>query len=164
VVLLTLILLEPRWRVNLTSSVPVGLYWRSNSFAKGDFVELCPPDAIEEEALKRGFAPRLNGGPCYDHGIVFIKVIAAVGGDILDVSQRGVSIDGKLWPGSARRRFDSHGMPITQWMHYGRLRLPSNTVLVLGTNPDSFDGRVWGPMKVSGIRARLTPLVTWKGY
>ena|GEM_PF-6752667 len=151
-------------RLNLTPSVPEGLYWRTAGFHRAEIVEFCPPDAVSREALDRGFVPRFPFGPCYAHSMVFMKVLAAVGGDVVDVSPAGIAINGATWPGAARRYFAHDGTPIAQWMPYGRTIVPTDSALVLGTNPESFDGRVWGLIKVSAIRGGLTPIFTWKGY
>jgi conjugative transfer signal peptidase TraF len=150
--------------VNTTPSVPVGVYLRSfGQPHRGDMVELCPPDAIAEEGLRKGYLPQ--PGPCHRFTRLLIKKLAAVGGDVVDVSPAGISINGVLWPNTQRRYKTLDGELITRWLPYGRMRLAPDRVLVLGTHPDSYDCRTWGaPVKVSSLGARMLPVFTWKGY
>jgi conjugative transfer signal peptidase TraF len=150
-----------RW--NFSPSVPMGFYWRSNDVHRGDVVEVCAPDAIVAEGLAHGYLWGM-GGPCYHHSFPLVKYLAGVGGDVVDVSADEIAINGQPWPHSARRYIDGSGNPIVQWIRYGRFRLASDRVLILGTHPDSWDGRVFADIQSSSIRARWSPLLTMKGY
>jgi type IV secretory pathway protease TraF len=119
-------------RVNTTPSVPVGVYLAFGQPHRGDYAELCPPDAIAEDGIDKGYIP--IPGPCYHFSAWLIKKVAAVGGDVVDVSQRG------------------------------RIRLAADQVFVVGAHPRSWDSRVFGPISLSCLRGRLTPILTWKGY
>jgi type IV secretory pathway protease TraF len=46
----------------------------------------------------------------------------------------------------------------------GRIRLAKDQVFVTGTHPRSWDSRIFGPIPSSSVRARWSPLLTWKGY
>ncbi len=148
-----------RW--NDSPSVPVGIYLRQAHFQRGDIVEVCAPQPIVAEGLAKGYIP--FGGPCYRGSRPLIKVLAAFGGDVVDVSPAGIAINGHRWPGSRRRLFTHDGQRIARWMRYGHMRLGSDRVLVLGTHPDSWDGRVWSDIPASCVRARWVPIphLTW---
>jgi conjugative transfer signal peptidase TraF len=150
-----------RW--NDSPSVPVGIYIRERHFHQGDIVEVCAPDRIAAEGLSKGYIP--FGGPCYRGSRPLIKVLAAIGGDVVDVSPAGIAINGHRWPASRRRFATRDGHLITQWMRYGRTRLDPDHVLVLGTHPDSWDSRVWSDIPASCVRARWIPIprLTFKG-
>jgi conjugative transfer signal peptidase TraF len=150
-----------RW--NFSPSVPMGFYWRSNDFHRGDVVEVCATDAIVAEGLTRGYLWGM-GGPCYHHSFPLVKYLAAVGGDTVDVSASGISINAQPWPNSALRHFDANGQPIVQWIRYGHFRLAADRVLVLGSHPQSWDSRVWSAIPVASVRYRWSPLLTVKGY
>ncbi len=147
-------------RYNMTASMPVGAYWRTSSFNRGDTVEVCAPNPIVDEGLAKGYIPRFPFGPCHGHTVPLVKVLAAVGGDVVDVSSAGISIDGALWPHSQRRYVTRTGERITRWLPTGRFRMPAARVLVLGQHPESWDSRTFGTLPASCVRARWRPLLT----
>ncbi len=164
---LALVLITPvvigfvRW--NDSPSVPVGVYLRDRQFQKGDFVEVCAPDRIVADGIDRGYIP--FGGPCYHATRPLVKVLAAIEGDVIDVTPAGITINGRRWPQSRRRYLTRDGEAITNWVPYGRRRLERGRVLVLGTHPDSWDSRVWSDIPSSCVRARWIPIphLTSKG-
>ncbi|MGB8267564.1 MAG: S26 family signal peptidase [Candidatus Velthaea sp.] len=146
-------------RFNLTPSMPVGMYWATSPWQRGDTVAVCAPPAIVDEGLAKGYIPRFPLGPCWRHTMPLVKVLAAIGGDAVGVSPRRISVNGATWPYSQRRYETISGEPITQWMN-GYSRLAADRILVLGENPESWDSRVWGPIPSSSVRARWIPILT----
>lgn len=47
---------------------------------------------------------------------------------------------------------------------HGRIRLNADQVFATGSHPRSWDSRIFGPIPSSSVRARWSPLLTWKGY
>jgi CheY-like chemotaxis protein len=87
----------------------------------------------------RSFSVRRDGFP------IALTARETVGGDVIDVSPAGIAINGRRWPASRRRLFTRDGQRITRWMSYGRTRLGSSRVLVVGTHPNSWDTAACGP-------------------
>ena len=60
---------------------------------------------------------------------------------------------------ATRRSRDRQGRPLPWWR--GCRQLLTGELLVLGTAPDSFDGRYFGPVPQSAVIGRAVPLWTW---
>ncbi|MGK7346220.1 MAG: conjugative transfer signal peptidase TraF [Candidatus Nitrospinota bacterium M3_3B_026] len=162
--------------INVSESLPVGLYWTGSlpepGSAPGDttsggrggnlgvevgmIVSACLPPQVATSALERGYLPE---GTC-PSGIAPVgKVIAALPGDTVDVTDSGSFVNGALLPNSAPLLHDSKGraMPLLR----GRFILPAETAwLYSGHSPRSFDSRYYGPVPLSGVRGQLFPLLT----
>lgn len=84
-----------------------------------------------------------------------IKIVAAVAGDEWRIEDNKVWINEELW--GALHLNDSlapedRGRP-------GRWIVPEGHVLVMGTNPSSFDSRYWGPLPTAKIIGRAYALL-----
>src|SRR5262249_29155199 len=86
-------------RFNSTPSVPTGLYWISSDPAT-EYVEFCPPEPFGTLSAERGYRAR-STGPCSDGAIPLLKPIVARSGDIVEVSPRGISVNGIPVPNTA---------------------------------------------------------------
>lgn len=150
-------------RINLSESVPTGL-WREHSlngaFHTGMIVAVCPPDqAVFEMARERQY---LSKGWCGSHLEVLFKPVAAVAGDVVDVEDGGVSVNGTALPRSAPLAKDGAGRPLTA-MPRGSYVVPSGYVWLLSSySPSSFDSRYFGPLPLSDVRGEVRPLWLWR--
>lgn len=163
--------------INVSESLPVGLYWTRSlpqsgrdpgqstfhnpgerfSLEVGMLVSACLPPKVATSALERGYLPE---GFCPSGVAPVGKIIAAIPGDTVDVTDSGSFVNGALLPESAPLLKDSKGREMP------RLRLqfvlPAGTAwLYSGHSPRSFDSRYYGPVPLSGIRGQLFPLLTW---
>lgn len=167
--------------INLSESLPVGLYWtralpgpgmeagetpsadsgRPQGAEAGMLVSACLPPRVALEALDRGYLPR---GPCPSGAAPVGKRIAALPGDTVDVTDSGSFVNGMLLPNSAPRVEDSRGRPMARLR--GRFVLSAGTVwLYSGHSPGSFDSRYYGPVPFSEVQGQLFPLLTrGKGF
>lgn len=148
------------FRVNITPSVPVGLYRITDDpLAKGRLVIFCPPEsAVFDEALRRGY---LGAGFCPGGYGTLIKKILAAQGDRVSVSAQGVTINGERVPNSAQVSADPSGRPLPAY-RADRWVLADQQVLLLSDfSPRSFDGRYFGAIDIRQIRGVLTPVFTW---
>lgn len=147
-------------RVNTSKSIPLGLYWVTESPVQtGAYVMLCPPDVgVFREARNRGY---LAAGPCPgDFGYLMKRVVAA-GGDQIAVTNDGVRVNGQLIPHSAPLAADPSGRPMPRYQVATYALGAREVLLMSGTSPTSFDGRYYGPLNVSQIRAVIRPVFTW---
>ena len=143
-------------RLNLTNSVPIGLYIISSS-PEADLVEFCPPEPFGTLSRERGYRQRSNFG-CPDRAKPLLKPIVARSGDIVSISAAGIAVDGKLVPHTAPLHVDSAGRPITRWP-FGIYTVRAGTIWVASSfNTHSFDSRYFGPIPESVILHQLTPL------
>lgn len=136
------------FRVNLTSSQPVGL-WRivslDRSLLHGDLVFICPPATpLMREARSRGY---LRPGLCEEGVAPLIKTVAATPGQIIEIGDH-VRINGSELAHSQLMAMDSQGRPM---MPYRGGLVRAGTVFVHSDYPGSFDSRYFGPLPTENI-------------
>jgi type IV secretory pathway protease TraF len=89
-----------------------------------------------------------------------MKPIVAKAGDIVDLSDRGLTVNDVLLANTVPKTEDSQNRPMQSWK-FGQYRVPPGYVWVASSyNPWSLDSRYFGPIPVSIIRRRLKPLLT----
>jgi len=129
-------------RLNLTGSLPVGLYVASGGRpARGALVLACLPPRVAEFARARGYVPR--GGACPGGVVPVGKSILAVPGDTVTVTL--MDRKGRPLPGLAISRY---------------VVGPGELWLLSSYSPWSFDSRYFGAVKVGQVRAKLWRLWT----
>lgn len=143
-------------RFNLaTDSLPYGLY-RIVPAGKGNDLLVCPTGIAESVTVARGYRPKSLG--CGDGYAPLLKPIAARAGDTVSISDRGISVNGKLLPNTKQFPADGHGRPLPVMPHR-TYTVESNTVWLVSTyNRYSFDSRYFGPVSLNGKVRYATPL------
>ena len=143
-------------KINTSPSLPLGLYV-GTSDPNANLIEFCPAEPFASLAIARGYR---NEGTCPDGAAPLLKPIAAKPGDSVELSKRGIEVNGKLLPNTAPLEVDTKARPLTAW-RFGCYTVQPGTVWVASSyNPRSFDSRYLGPIAVSSIRGRLRPLLT----
>lgn len=135
---------------NASASAPIGLYRvaRTRALARGDLVLAVPARALAAFADARGYLPR---------GVPLVKRIAAVAGDAVCARGGVVFIDGRF--AASRLAADLEGRLLPSW--FGCRTLRANEVFLLMFDVRaSFDGRYFGPTRVSEIAGTLDPVWT----
>lgn len=143
---------------NVSDSLPVRLawVWQDYTVARGDMVELCPPVAFDAEAHARGY---VQNGPCPGGTIPFLKLVAAVAGDVVAIDAQGVRVNnGRPLANSKAKRADRAGRLLAS-QPFGVRKIPLGFVWLYGTNVWSADSRYYGPVPVNTIRYRARPLI-----
>ncbi|WP_027156704.1 conjugative transfer signal peptidase TraF [Methylobacter luteus] len=146
-------------RINTTKSIPIGLYWISNEpVAKGAYVMFCPPqNGVFVKAKERGY---IGAGFCPGGFGYMIKRILAAKNDIVAINDEGVRVNGELLPLSVPRKVDTVGQALPQF-HVDHYRLGEAELLLMSDVSDtSFDGRYFGPVNRSQIKAVIRPVIT----
>lgn len=161
--LAVVLLLTSGSRLCLSTSAPPGLYVPSDlPLERGAWVELCLPEPIVAFGYRRGYHPA--GWPparCADGSAPVLKRLAALSGDLVEVSSAGVSVNGALLPNTRPLLFDSTQRPLPQLAGH-RLRIPDGHCWVYSnTVPNSWDSRYYGPLPATAILHRMRPLVTF---
>ena len=145
-------------RFNATPSVPTGIYWVSADPTVA-FVEFCPPEPfgrMSVERLYRAKTPLV----CADGGEPLLKPIVARAGDSVELSARGIVVNGIPVSNTAPKTVDSAGRPLQAWP-FGRYRVAPNTFWVASSyNSRSFDSRYFGPIRKTEIKHHLRPIWT----
>ncbi|WP_346907165.1 S26 family signal peptidase [uncultured Roseibium sp.] len=141
---------QPRLIWNASASVPVGLYYAQpvGRLKVGDLIVAMPHKALADFLSKREYLPR---------GVPLIKHVLALPG--ANVCRKGATIFvGDRLIAQARER-DSLGRSLPHWQ--GCRTLGEGEIFLMNPDaPDSFDGRYFGPLPVSAISAKLTPVWT----
>ena len=144
-----------RW--NPTASVRTGLYVVTND-QNAPLVAFCPTGEAAAESISRGY--RQRGLQCPDKYAALLKPVAARTGDTVEVSQKGISVNGKLLSNTAAFKIDSKKRP----MHVspnGTYIVQPGTVWVLSTyNKYSYDSRYYGPIQLSTVITHAKPFWT----
>jgi conjugative transfer signal peptidase TraF len=143
-------------RLNLTNSVPIGLYVISDG-PKASLVEFCPPEPFGRLSRERGYREHSRFG-CPDGAKPLLKPVAAKPGDVVKVSGNGIAVNGRLIPHTAALRTDSAGRSIQAWP-VGTYSVRGGSIWVASSfNTHSFDSRYFGPIQQTAILHHLRPL------
>lgn len=154
---MALLLIAIGFRINLTNSIPVGLYRITDEGnLKNAYVIFCPDD-------RQAFRIGLNRG-YIDHGLYcggygyLIKKVAAMPGDILSITDAGVFVNQALLPFSKPKLKDGLNRALPQW-HAANYKLKKEELLTMTNQSEwSFDGRYYGPVRTGQIKGMLTPI------
>jgi conjugative transfer signal peptidase TraF len=145
---------QPRIIWNASASVPLGLYVTvpADSIAHGDLVLVHPPETLAALIVERGYVAR---------GVPLLKHVAALPPQWVCAEGTAITVDGETV--AHRRMADRLGRALPTW--HGCHRLESGEVFLLNaTEPDSLDGRYFGPLPRTNIAARLRPVwITERG-
>ncbi len=141
--------------------MPPGLYRVSRaSIARGAIVLACLPSDVSAFARSRGYVP---SGSCEDGTAPVGKVVVALPGDTVDVSLRGVAVNGRVITNTAPLSMDSRGRQLPR-LSTGRRLVAEQEVWVLSSySKRSFDSRYFGSIASSSIVARVIPLLVKDG-
>lgn len=146
------------FRINLTSSVPVGLYQvRPNHgvLKRGQIVWFCPPDIPKfQKSRDAGIIPT---GDCPGNYLHWFKPVAALSGDIVKVCRDGVFVNGKFLQNSKPMVEIIDGRKLMPF--YGIFRVkPGDVWLVSTFDSRSYDSRYLGPIRKEFLKWIATPL------
>lgn len=142
-------------RLNLSPSLPAGLYVTTKTPAR--LIEFCPAEPYASLAIARGYR---DEGTCPDGAMPLLKPIVANAGDLVDISDRGIAVNGSLLRNSAPLRVDTKGLPLPAWRSGHYVVAPGMVWVASSYNPRSFDSRYFGPVPVPAIRDYVRPLAT----
>jgi conjugative transfer signal peptidase TraF len=146
-------------RINSSSSLPLGLYWKTNArLEKGALVIFCPPNTpVFREAKARGY---IGAGFCPGEYREMIKKVAATKGDRVSISEKGVSVNDVLLSNSKPYSEDRAGRAMPRYETDCTLT-ETQVLLMSDYDPRSFDARYFGPIDEAQIRSVIRPVLTW---
>ena len=145
-------------RINTTQSLPMGFYITGTE-PHANLIEFCPAEPFASLAIERDYR---DPGNCPDGAAPLLKPVVAHAGDVVEVSRKGIAVNGSLLRNTAALKTDTKGRPLTAWK-FGQYVVAPGTVWVASSyNPRSFDSRYFGPIPVSAIRDHLRPLLTFR--
>ncbi len=140
--------------INLTSSLPQGIYKaKAERPLRNDYVLSCLPESIATTAKKRGY---VGYGNCPAGSAPIGKKMIGMPGDLARIDQNGIMINGTLMQGTAPKRFDGSGntMPSIRIER----NLSADEYILATSSPRSYDSRYFGPLRQSDIKEKIEPL------
>lgn len=140
----------PKLIWNASGSVPVGLYAVQplDRLAVTQLVVVKPPEPL---------AAFLADGGYLGYGAPLLKRIAALPGQTVCRDGAQVNVEGVTW--AVARERDRNGRMLPSWSGCRTLR-DEEVFLLNWDEPDSLDGRYFGPLPVSSLTGRAVPLWT----
>ncbi|MDB4950462.1 MAG: traF [Gemmatimonadetes bacterium] len=153
-------------RFCLTPSIPLGVYQtvQGEAPAPGLVVMVCLTEPAASLAARRGYIG--DGRPvrdgCADGLEPLGKRVLATGGDTVAVADRGLAVNGRPVPRTARLPRDSYGRPLPLYPA-GVYVVHAGDLWVVATDSRrSFDSRYFGPLPQRNVLAVLRPILTWE--
>lgn len=151
------------FRVNISSSIPPGLYREAPASApeRGELILSCLPEPWARLAAERGYTGRSTGrGSCSSGTLPVGKYLAALPGDCVSISAAGMQVNGTLLPLSAPLSRDGRGRPLPDRKWSGCLG--TDEYLLYSVTASGFDSRYFGPVNAKYFISALRPLLTSK--
>jgi conjugative transfer signal peptidase TraF len=143
-------------RINTSPSLPVGIYVVTSD-SGANLAEFCPAEPFAALSLVRGYR---DPGACRDGGAPLLKPVVAKAGDLVELSSRGISVNGVLLANTAPLPKDTKGRRLEPW-RFGCFRVAPGTVWVASSyHSRSFDSRYFGPVDTTAIRHRMKAFLT----
>ncbi len=148
------------FRVNLTASLPKGLYRLTDAVPKcGDLVTFClePSNPFCELARERGY---LLAGSCPSGLQPLLKKLVGLPGDYVAVMPSGLMLNKHALPGTVRPERDLLGRDLLPSLLKGGF-IPGGMALVLSQeHPGSFDSRHFGLVPLASLQV-AEPVWLW---
>lgn len=146
------------FRINLTRSIPLGIYRVVSDIPKkGDYAYFCPPDvAVVREAKRSGI---FGDSVLCDGFTPLMKQVAAVDGDVVDINDDGVFVNGVKRIFSKPIKADGKGRKLDVF-YLSKYKLRKNEWLMMtDTIPNSFDARYFGVVET--VPKKIERVIKW---
>ncbi|KTD64444.1 conjugative transfer signal peptidase TraF [Legionella spiritensis] len=152
-----LLLVVMGFRINLTDSIPSGLYRITDiKNLKNAFVIFCPEDKPAfQQARDRGY---IDSGLCPGNYGYLMKKVVAIKGDNISVIDEGVFVNRQRIPFSKPISTDGMNRPLPEW-HAKDYPLKEDELLTMTSQSSwSFDSRYYGPVSIKQIKGVIIPI------
>ena len=144
-------------RINMTRSLPLGLYLVTSD-PNANLVVFCPPGGAMDESATRGYRGHSYGLGCPDGAPPLLKPVVATSGQNVAVTAKGIAVQHNLLKNTAPLAFDAKHRPLRAWPA-GEYIVAPGTMWVASTfHPGSYDSRYLGPIRAEQVLYRLRPL------
>lgn len=144
-------------RINITKSIPIGIYIITEKTpAKNDYVIFCPPDTEQfKNARRRGY---IDIGFCPAKYGYMMKKLVALNGDAVTISKIGVTVNDVLLPLSAQLPTDLQGNKLPG-ININKILGPDDVLLMSDVSSTSFDARYFGILNKKQITHVIRPIL-----
>ncbi len=153
------------WSFNATTCMPVGFYQRGpipKPLKVGDRVFFCPPvhgKAMHQAITGRWleFAPK-GKWDCKDHLMPFMKFVAALPGQTVEITKKGVIANGKLLPNSKVIHSIMSGKLKVIHLPYGKYTVPKGMFWDYAPGNFAYTSAYYGPVPIKSIQGSVNPV------
>lgn len=145
------------FRINITDSIPVGLYRMTTiKNLKNSFVIFCPDNRLAfKQGMERSY---IDPGFCIGGYGFLMKKVVAVSGDQVSVTSDGVFVNHKRLPYSTPKLRDGANCLLPQWQVLNYRLKADELMTMTSQNEWSFDGRYYGPIRIGQVKGVITPI------
>ncbi len=152
IALLFLLFFSLGYRLNLTASMPQGVYKiTGDKPQRGDTVIFCldSDNLFTTLAKERGY---IGPGSCVGGMQPLLKILVGLPGDTVTVTLKGIVVNGQLLANTVRPKSDSQGRPMPPSLLQSG-DIPQGLALVIAQeHGNSFDSRHFGLIPQSGLQ------------
>ncbi|MCP3876123.1 MAG: conjugative transfer signal peptidase TraF [Desulfobacteraceae bacterium] len=148
------------YRINVTSSLPIGIWKIDKSFSKiekGDYVWFTPTKEIADFGIKRNYLEENKN--CLNNSNPLLKIVYGLPGDSYSFYKDAIKINNEPIENAKRRKLDSKGRPMPI-ISNGIIKEDHLFVMTMHTH--SYDSRYYGTIPVQNIEGTAQPVLTWK--
>lgn len=147
------------YRLNLTRSLPVGLYRMTGGPVQhGQLAAFCLEDAeFISLARDRGY---LAAGSCASGLRPLLKVVSGLAGDTVELHQGLIAVNGHPLAGTAVVSRDSKGRPPPSSRLVPGVIAPGKALVLSSQHSGSFDSRYFGLVPLAALRP-VEPVLTF---
>ena len=157
---LSFVLPTPHLYVNLTESMPRGVYRKTNESLTRDVIVVeCLPLELAQFGRARGY---LHEGNCPGHAIPILKKVVGVPGDNIEIGDGYLAINGVLLLDGFLLKQDASGRELPH-LEPQTITLAADEYFLLASHPRSWDSRYTGSVQRAQIIATVRPLLTEQG-
>ncbi len=142
---------------NASASMPVGLYEIrpvDRAIARGDTIMICAPHDFAVVGAARKY---LLPGSCRAATAPLLKLVAAVEGDVVDLGDASIAVNGRCLRSGVTFVRDGFGRPLAR-VRRGRYRLRRHELWLWAPGPRSLDSRYFGPLDERDVLRLARPL------
>lgn len=148
------------YRLNVTASLPLGLYRvTAHSIERGGFAFFClDSEVFINLAKERGY---LSSGRCPGEIKPLGKAIAGLPGDVVNLVDGLIRVNGQVVPQTKMREQDSKGRVMPEsFLKPGRIQ-EGYALMLSPYHADGFDSRYFGLVKLTALTP-VEPVLTWE--
>jgi conjugative transfer signal peptidase TraF len=157
VLMLSILMGLAGFRVNLTNSLPLGIY-RVVPLRTASYVAFCMPNDAGRLSVARGYRPI---GSCSEGGAPLLKQLVANPGDHVAVSAAGIAVNGVLLPNTQALNQDRAGRALRPWAFGDYVVAPGELWVASTSNRYSYDSRYYGPVNAQQVLGGLQSVLTF---
>ena len=147
------------YRLNVTRSLPVGLYRMTGGpVQRGELAAFCLEDAESISlAQERGY---LAAGSCPSGLRPLLKVVFGLAGDVVGIEKGLIAVNGHSLAGTAVVSRDSKGRPAPSSRLVPGVIAPGKVLVLSPHHSGSFDSRYFGLVPLAALRP-VEPVLTF---